>query len=325
MPHEQTKTESELRRPDIGRQADKPRRIAPRGWKQILRRTAWSFLEDRVMLVSAGVTLYMLIALVPALSIIVSIYGLFSDPVSITEQMSLLQGIVPPGGLELLRTQLTRIASESDDTLGLALLIALAVALWGASLGVKGLFEAMNIAYGETEKRGFIHLNLLALLLTFGAALLAVISITIVVVLPAILAIIPVEFLAGLAVRVLSFAFLTVMLIVGLAVLYRLGPSRTDAKWRWVTPGALFAVIAILVVSSTFSWYVANFGNYSATYGSLGAIIGFLTWLWISIMAVVMGDELNAEAEHQSALDTTIPPEKPMGQRGAYVADTLGD
>lgn len=325
MQQQRPKPEVEPDRTDIGRQADKPRRIAPKGWQQILRRTAWSFLEDRVMLVSAGVTLYMLIALVPALSIIVSIYGLFSEPVSITGQLSLLQGIVPAGGLDLLRTQLTRIAAESDDTLGIALLVALAVALWGASLGVKGLFEAMNIAYGETEKRGFIHLNLLALLLTFGAALLAVVSITIVVVLPALLAIIPIEFGTELLVRILSFAFLTVMLILGLAVLYRLGPSRTEAKWRWVTPGALFAVIAILAASFLFSWYVANFGNYSATYGSLGAIIGFLTWLWISIMAVVMGGELNAETEHQSARDTTIPPEKPMGHRGAYVADTLGD
>lgn len=310
---------------DTGRGAHVPDAIPPRGWWRVIRRTAARFFADRVMLISAGVTLYLLMALVPALSTIVSIYGLFSDSASIADQVSLLVGVVPAGGLELIRDQLTRIASESEHTLGWALVVALAVAFWGASLGVKGLFEAMNIAYGEQEKRGIIHVNVLALLLTFGASAVAVAALAVVVVLPAALSVVPMGAAAEWVVRVSGFVLLAGLLLAALAVLYRWGPSRRDAQWRWVTPGALFAIIAIVLISVPFSWYVANFGNYSATYGSLGAIIGFLTWLWLSIIAVVTGGELNAESERQTAVDTTIPPDRPMGRRGAYVADTLGD
>lgn len=311
--------------PGVGRQANAPRIIPARGWWRIAKRTVSSFFQDRVMLVSAGVTLYLLIALVPALSIVVSIYGLFSSPERIADQLSLMAGIVPAAGLEIIRAQLLRIAAENDNTLGLALLGALTLALWSASLGVKGLFEAMNVAYGEKEKRGFLHFNGLALLLTLGAAVLSVATITSVILLPAILSFAALEWITGFIMRIASFVLLAGFLVFGLAVLYRWGPSRTNAKWKWITPGAIFAIVSILVISIPFSWYVANFGNFSATYGSLGAIIGFLTWLWFSIIAVVMGAELNAETERQTAIDTTIPPERPMGHRGAYVADTLGD
>ena len=309
----------------LGRGASLPHQIPFKGWWRIAGRLVGSFFRDRVMLVSAGVTLYMLIALVPALSTVVSIYGLFARPETIGEQVALLNGIVPQGGLDLIRDQLTRIASQGQDSLGWALIAALAVAIWSASLGVKGLFEAMNVAYGEREKRGIIKKNALALLFTFGAAMVAVTTLTVVVVLPAILSILPMPFGVESAVRVLSFFLLATILLGGLSVLYRWGPSRVDAKWQWITPGAIFAVVDILVVSILFSWFVASFGTYTATYGSLGAIIGFLTWLWISVIAVVMGAELNAEMELQTAMDTTMPPDKPIGQRGAFVADTVQD
>jgi len=276
------------------------------------------------MLFSAGVTLYLLIALVPALSMIVSIYGIFSDPVSISDQVSLLRGIVPEGGLELIRSQLIRIASKSGDSLGWTLIIASAVALWSASLGIKGLFEAMNIAYGEREKRGIIHVNALALLFTLGTAIVAAAALATVILLPAALAILPTRGFAEIVLSIVSFLILAGVLLVGLAALYRWGPSRSDAKWRWITPGAIFSILAIMIISIPFSWYVTSFGNYSATYGSLGAVIGFLTWLWFSVIAVVVGAKLNAEIEHQTAKDTTTAPDMPMGQRGAYVADTLG-
>ncbi len=310
---------------EAGRDVSTPRKMPLRAWKQVLKRTVLTFFTDRVMLFSAGVTLYLLIALVPALSMIVSIYGLFSDPVSISEQVSLLRGIVPEGGLDLIRSQLVRITSKSGDALGWTLILASGVALWSASLGIKGLFEAMNIAYGEREKRNFIHVNALALLFTLGAAVIAAAALATVILLPAVLAILPQRGFAEIVLSVASFLILAGVLLVGLAALYRWGPSRNDAKWRWITPGAMFSILAIMIISIPFSWYVTNFGNYSATYGSLGAVIGFLTWLWFSVIAVVVGAKLNAEIEHQTAKDTTISPDMPMGQRGAYVADTLGD
>lgn len=311
-------------RPDIGRGASRPSDIPFRGWVLVLKRTVMGFFADKVMLISAGVTLYMLIALVPSLSTVVSIYGLFSGPEAIADQVSLFRGLVPSGGLDLIRSQLTRISSESEQTLGWALLIGLAVAIWSASLGINGLFDAMNVAYGEDEKRGLITRTATVLVFTVGASVLAVVALVAVVVLPAVLSFLPVVGAAGWAVRMLGFALLAGLLLVGLAALYRWGPSRNDARWHWITPGAGFAIVVVLIVSVLFSWFVANFGNYSATYGSLGALIGFLTWLWFSTIAVVTGGKLNAEIERQTALDSTLPPDKPLGERGAHVADTLG-
>jgi membrane protein len=315
---------TEAMRPGIGRAARQPGDIPWRGWWLIARRTVLNFFGDQVMLISAGVTLYLLIALVPALSTIVSIYGLFSETESISEQLSLLSGIVPAGGLDILRTELTRIAGESDQTLGWALILALAVAFWSASLGVNGLFVAMNVAYGEDEKRNVFLRTAGVLLFTVVSSVVVVVAIAAVVIMPAVLAIVPILGDADWVVRIASFLILGGLLLVWLGALYRWGPSREGARWRWITPGAAFAIVVILLVSVLFSWYVASFANFSASYGSLGALIGFLVWLWFSTIAVVMGAELNAEIERQTAIDSTTPPDLPIGERGAYVADTLG-
>ena len=315
---------AEVSRTGIGREAERPKAIPVSGWLLILKRTVKGFFADRVMLISAGVTLYMLIALVPSLSTIVSIYGLFSRPETIPSQVSLFQGMVPAGGLDLIRSQLERIASQSDQSLGWTLVVGLAIAIWSASLGINGMFDAMNVAYGETEKRGPIKRIAVVLSFTVAASILAVVALVVVVVLPAVLTFLPIISTAGWAVRLLSFALLGALLLVGLAALYRWGPSRKDARWTWITPGAIFAIVVVLIISVLFSWYVANFGNYSATYGSLGALIGFLTWMWFSTIAVVTGGKLNAEIERQTAVDSTTPPTMPMGKRGAHVADTLG-
>ena len=315
----------DTRQQAAGRLAADPRKLPLAGWKHVIGRVIRDFIADRVMLFSAGVTLYMLLALVPALSVVVSIYGLFSDPASIPEQMAIISGIIPQEGFELISDQLERIAQQDNSSLGWGAILALAVALWGASLGIKGLFEAMNIAYGEAEKRSLLHIYALSLVLAFGAAVTAVAALVAVVFLPAVIALFALQSLAEIALSALSFVVFGSLLLFSFAVLYRWGPSRKNAKWRWITPGAVFAIVAILAISIPFSWYVRNFGNYSATYGSLGAIIAFLTWVWLSIIAVVLGAKLNAEIEHQTAIDTTVPPDKPMGERGAYVADTLGD
>lgn len=316
--------EMNAHQPGRGRSADAPTAIPPPGWKDILWRVYRSITQDRVLLTAAGVTFYMLLALVPTLTAFVAIYGLFNDSASVLDQVELLVGVVPPGALEIIREQLTRLTAESNDTLGLTLIFSLAIALWSASNGVKAMFDAMNIAYDEQEARNFFIFNGTALLFTFGGALAAVLVLAVVVVMPQIIAFLPWGAALGWTVRVAAYAMMLVVLSGAIAALYRWGPSREQAKWRWITPGTVLSVVALGVTSVVFSWYVSNFSDDSATYGSLGAVIGLMTWLWISVTLIIIGAELNSEIEHQTAEDSTTGPEKPLGDRGAHMADSVG-
>ena len=322
-----TTTQADLgaaRQKGRGREADAPTALPPRAWREILGRVFADIGRDNVMLIAAGVTFYLLLALVPALTAFISIYGLFADQATVLDHISLLEGIVPAGGLDIVREQLQRLVSEGNTTLGWTLVISLVIALWSASAGIKAMFEAMNIAYEQEENRGFIKISALGLAFAFGMAVAAALALAAVIVMPAIVSILPIGPAVSWLVRILSYVLLVGVLVIGLAALYRWGPARQQARWRWITPGAALAVALIIVASLVFSFYVANFGNYNATYGSLGALIGFLTWMWISITLVIMGAELNSELEHQTARDTTTGEERPMGERGAYVADTIG-
>jgi membrane protein len=304
-----------------GRHAESPTEIPPLGWKDIVWRLYHEINDDRVMLIAAGVTYYMLLALVPALSVFVSLYGLFNDRATVSQHLDLLAGIVPSGGMDILKDQLTRLTSTPNSTLSLTLVISLVVALWSASSGIKALFEAMNIAYDEGEKRNFFVLNLLALLFTIGAAVSAAILLTAVVLIPAVFSALYLGAGYEWLIKVISYALMIVVILAGIGALYRWGPSRSQAKWRWITPGAILTVILTLVVSLLFSWYAANFGHYNTTYGSLGALVGLMTWLWLSVTIVLVGAELNSEVEHQTAKDSTTGHPRPMGDRGAYMAD----
>ncbi|MDB5623171.1 MAG: YihY/virulence factor BrkB family protein [Devosia sp.] len=307
-----------------GRDADAPTEIPAAGWKDILYRLFRSINNDRILLTSAGVTFYLLLALVPTLTSVVAIYGLFNNRVDVANQVDLLVGLVPPGGLEIIREQLMRLTSESERTLSVTLFISIAIALWSASAGVKAMFEAMNIAYHEQERRSFFKLNGVALLFTLGGAVAAMMVVATVVILPAIIALLPSTGGFEWVVRVASYVVMLLVVSVSIAGLYRWGPSREEAKWRWITPGAAFAVLLLGAASIAFSWYVTNFSDYNASYGSLGALIALLTWLWISVTLVILGAELNSEVEHQTARDSTTGPEMPLGQRGAHMADHVG-
>ncbi|HEV7275999.1 MAG TPA: YihY/virulence factor BrkB family protein [Devosiaceae bacterium] len=307
-----------------GRQAAAPHKIPARGWKDILWRTVGEVGEDNVPLVAAGVTFFLLLSLVPALSAFVSLYGLFNDPTTVSEQLSMLEGVVPGGGMELLEEQLARLSEQGGSTLGWALALSLGLALWSASAGVKALFQAMNVAYEETEERNFIKFNALALLFTLAGLVAAVAMIGVILVLPLVLGFIGLGEGMEWLVQGLGYLLVLVLLVCGVSALYRFGPSRRQAKWRWITPGAVLAVVIILAVSLVYSWYAANLANFDATYGSLGALIGFLMWMWISTAIVIVGAEIDAETEHQTARDSTIGEDRPMGSRDAAMADTLG-
>jgi membrane protein len=310
--------------PGRGRRADAPTDIPWPGRLDILWRLYRSIAQDRILLTAAGVAFYVLLALVPTLTAIVSIYGLFNNPSGVIDQVQMLAGIVPSGVLDIIRDQLVRLTRQSNNTLGLALIFSLTLALWSASAGVKAMFEALNIAYGEEEKRSFLHFNGLALLFTLVGALGACLVVAVLLILPAVMQRLPGGVGVEWAVRVASYGVLLLVILAGLAALYRWGPSRQLAKWRWVTPGVILTVPLFGVVSGLFSWYVANFSDDNATYGSLGATIGLMTWLWITATLIIVGAEVNSEIEHQTARDSTTGPSEPLGQRGAHVADSVG-
>lgn len=307
-----------------GRGARSVSEIPTAGWKDVLWRTYNEVVNDHVMLIAAGVTFYVLLALVPSLTALVSLYGLFADPSTLDRQMDLLNGLIPSGALDIVHEQLRRLTEAGQTKLGLTSLFAFAVALWSANSGVKSMFEAMNVAYDEEEKRSYIRLTAVTLAFTLATFVAILVLVGLIVVLPTVLELVGVGTGAQWASRIGGLVLMVVLMTGGLAALYRFGPSRRAAKWRWITPGALLAIVVILVASGLFSWYVASFGSYDATYGSLGAIFGMMTWLWIAAIIVIVGAELNSELEHQTERDTTAGRPRPMGQRGATMADTIG-
>ena len=308
-----------------GRRAAVPTEIPALGWKDILWRAYQQIAEDRLLAVAAGVAFYALLAVFPALTALVSLYGLFAKATTIGDHLSFIAGVLPSGGYDIIATEITRIAEKSDGKLSLTFLFGLGIALWSANAGMKALIDALNIIYEENEKRSFVRLNLLSLGLTFGTIVFLLLAVGAVVVFPLAMNWLGYASLTERVVALLRWPALLVVVILGLGVLYRVGPSRRDAKWRWLTPGSVFAAFAWLAGSALFSWYLANFADYSATYGALGAAIGLLMWLWLTAIAVLVGAELNAEMEHQTARDPTTGAPKPLGARGAAMADTVGE
>jgi membrane protein len=309
---------------DRGRLAERPSEIPARGWKDILLRVYQNIGNDHVVALAAGVTFYSILALFPAIAALVALYGFFADPNTISAHLDGLSGILPEGALHIIGDEMKRIAAQGNNTLGVTFIVGLATALWSANAGIKSLFEALNLVNKEPEKRGFIKLNAVSLAFTLAAIVFVLLALGALVVLPIVLNYLGIAAAAELAMKILRWPALLILVMFGLALVYRYGPSRARPKWRWLTWGSAFAAIGWLAVSILFSWYAANFGSYNKTYGSLGAVIGFMIWIWLSIIVVLLGAELNAEIEHQSARDTTTGTPKPMGYRGAEMADTVG-
>jgi membrane protein len=307
-----------------GREASGPTQIPARGWKDILWRTYEEMNNDRLLAVAAGVTFYSLLAIFPAIAALISLYGLFADPQEVQAHIQGLAGLLPGGAVQIIGDQVTRISQQGGGGLGLGFIIGLALSLWSANAGVKAVFDALNVVYDEDEKRSFFKLNLQSLLFTLGTIVFLILALVAIAVIPIVLQFIGLGSALEWLISIARWPLLLAVVIFGLAVLYRFGPSRDRAEWRWITPGSLFAALGWLVFSMLFSWYVANFGSYNETYGSLGAAIGFMTWIWLSTAIVLLGAEINAEMEHQTAKDTTEGASKPMGQRGATMADTVG-
>jgi membrane protein len=307
-----------------GRYAVAPWHIPWAGWKDILWRVYASINDNRLLAVAAGVVFYSLLAIFPAIAAFVSLYGLIADASTIDSHLSAAAGVLPAGAVDILHEQITRLTAKTDTKLGIGFITGLAVALWSANAGMKGIIDALNVVYDEKEKRSFVKLNLLSLLFTLVAILSLIVALAAVVIAPIVFSAVGLSSLLGLTIAVLRWPLLLVLAAVALAAIYRYGPSRTEARWQWLSVGSIAAAVAWLIGSVLFSWYIGHFGAYNATYGSLGAAVGMMMWMWISAIVILLGGELNAEIEHQTAKDSTVGSEKPLGERGAVMADTIG-
>ncbi|WP_028146136.1 YihY/virulence factor BrkB family protein [Bradyrhizobium japonicum] len=311
-------------RGDRGRQATSPSDIPARGWKDILWRVYGNIGTHRILALAAGITYYSLLAIFPAIAALVAIYGLFADPSTIAKHLDDVAGFIPGGAVDVAREQLTRVATKGNRTLGFAFASGLAISLWSANAAMKSLFDTLNIVYGEQEKRGFFKLNAISLGFTVGGIVFILAALGGVVAVPVVLQYVGLSNAVDILIRFGRWPALFVALALALSCIYRFGPSRDAPRWRWITWGSAAATLLWLAASGLFSFYAANFGSFNETYGSLGAVIGFMTWLWLSAIVVLLGAELNAEMEHQTARDTTTGRPKPLGARGAKMADTLG-
>jgi membrane protein len=304
--------------PERGTQT--PTQIPTVGWWDVLVRVFHGISEDRITTISGGVTFFVLLALFPGLAGLISLYGLVADSSTVTQHLNSLTGILPEGGMQILRDELQQLTSQPPQKLGFATAASLAISLWSANGGIKAMFEGLNAVYEEPEKRSFIRLNAISLGLTITALVFVIASLLTITVVPKLLSFLD---FPGVS-EIVLFARWPVLLVVAslmIAVIYRFGPSRAQPQWRWISPGCIFAALTWMAASLLFSWYTTHFGNYNRTYGSLGAAVGFMTWIWISTMVILVGAKINAELEHQTGIDTTGA--SPAARGDARMADAV--
>ncbi|WP_342751838.1 YihY/virulence factor BrkB family protein [Aliiruegeria haliotis] len=280
---------------------------------------------DHISLIAAGAAFYGLLSVFPAISAVLAIGGLLVEPDEIVDTLSQLAGLVPQDALDIITRQAQEVSGAENGRLGLAALFSLGLAIYSASRGVRGLITGLNVAYDEKEKRGYFLLTAVTLGMTVLLLIGLIIGVLVAIVLPSTLATINLGGVAEAGGTALAWVAMLVLTMIGLALLYRWGPSRTAARVEWVTPGAIVACALWMAGSAGFAFYVSTFGSYNESFGALAGVIVLLMWLWISAFIILLGAELNGEMEAQTRKDSTVGPEKPMGERGAVKADSLGE
>jgi membrane protein len=305
-----------------GGRAERPTDIPRHGWKQVARRGWKEAKADQVPLLAAGVAFYAFLAIFPALIAVVTIYGLFADPSTLANQLNSLTTALPEEARKVITDQATALSARRQ-TLGIGLALSVVIALWSASAGMNSLLTAINVAYDEEEKRGFVKKRLMSLGLTVGAIVFMVIILGLVAVLPALLKAVFGTGALRWVLQILGWLVMVVLVAAALAIIYRLGPDRDAPRMTWLSVGAVLATLIWLAASIGFSIYTSTFGNYAKTYGVFAGIVVLLFWLWLTMYAILLGAEINAEAEQQTIADTTKGPEEPLGERGAVKADSI--
>jgi len=307
-----------------GREAESPHEIPAKGWRDIGLRVKREASRDNLSVIAAGVAYYFFLAIFPALAAVILIYGLFADPSAVQHNIASLSAI-PSDVRDMLSQQLTNLARQSSGSLSAGVAVSILFAVWSATKGVKALITSLNIAYDEQERRGFLRRTAVTLLFTLGMIGLGAFAVVLVAVFPAAVNRIGLPDVVATVIQWARWPILAAAVLLGLALLYRYGPSREHARWRWVSWGSAIGTAVWLAASAGFSFYVSHFGSYNKTYGSVAAIVILLTWFLLSAYVVIFGAELNGEMEHQTAKDTTTGAPQPLGRRGAHYADTIGD
>lgn len=305
------------------RTASTPWGLGLRGWADVGLRAVREAMADNIVVLSAGCAFFSVLSIFPALTALVSVYGLIADASDVSRHAGMIQSVVPPQVYSIIRTQIESVASQPGSSLSWQLALSLAFALWAAAAGTRALFASLNIVYEQTEERNFFRLNSWVVGFTLAGILALVLAMGAIVYIPALFAMVGLSSQAELLVRLARWPILGALVVVGLAAVYRYGPCRRSARWSWVSPGALLAAFIAVIASAGFSVYVENFNKFNETYGSIGAAIVLLLWFYLTFLAILLGGELNAELEHQMIRDTTVGPQKPLGARSATMADEV--
>jgi len=306
-----------------GRQADWPSEIPARGWWDILKRVGTRVGEDNVSMMAASVAFYSLLSLFPGLTALISLYGLVADPTEVARFLSSMQGILPDEALKLIATQTDQLVGAGTGKLGIGLAVSLVFALWTTNNATAMLITALNGAFEEKEKRSFLAVTATGLAMTTALVLFGITSLLLIAILPAVVDVLPLPESWRQIIGLVRWPILALLVALALAAIYRFGPSREHARWRWVSWGAVVATAAWILVSSGFSLYVTSFSSYDKTYGSLGAVVVLMMWLYLTAYVILLGAELDAEMEHQTGRDSTTGRPRPLGRRGARKADTV--
>ncbi len=309
-------------RSGVGRYAARPSQIPIAGWKRIVSRTYQQIGTADLSLKCAGVAFFAFLSIFPVLACLVLIYGLFADTSSLNGHMSVLREFTPPSVFDIVEERLSALLSQPQVGLGIGLAVSFTLALWSGSRGTNALISTISSAYHEHAERHFLKSAALSLGLTLGALVFVTIALFTIAFIPAIVNLIQLPNAAETVAMYTRWPILALFVAVSLAILFRFAPHRNGAKWSWIAPGAIVSTLLWIVLSILFSIYVEQFGNYSATFGSLSVAVVMMLWLYYSTMAIALGAALNAEMEHQTKVDTTAGPYKPMGERNAFVADT---
>ncbi len=305
----------------LGRFAASPWAIPWRGWRRVVQRALREMGRDGVPMVAAGCAFYATLALFPAISMLVSIYGLMFDPVTVEPHLQVLRDLIPPDAYHLIDQRVHELVAKPQRTLTLGLAVSVAITLWSSAIGTKSILSALNLAYGEQERRGFFRRQAVAVAMTLLAILGAVLGLALLLALPEVLRFLGVTRHRAVLVRFAGGWAVVAFVMASLSLLYRHGPCRRAARWRWVAPGAVLATLLWLGASALFGFYVGHLSSYDAMYGSLGTVVGVMMWFYVTAYVVLLGAELNAELELQTGHDSTDGTPRPSGQRGAYVAD----
>jgi membrane protein len=305
----------------VKHQASSPLGFSKNGYWLITKRVLQKMQEDNLSLISAGVAFYFLLAIFPLLAAMVSLYGFFVSADTLHLHMQYLVGIVPVESRYILEEQIEQVVTKTKTTLGIGLIVSLLLAIWSGGKGSQALVTACNITYDEKSKRSFLLQIMIRIMFTLGAVFILLISLFTITLLPSVLDYIGGIQLSEQGARWISWPILMVIFQFTLAAVYRYAPARRNAKWRWVTPGSFVATVLWISASFAFSYYLNNFAKYNETYGSIGGVIILLMWFYLSAFIILLGAEINSAMELHTRIDTTVGEEKPIGERGAYVAD----